>query len=270
MPYSTMVVEGPHDAAFIGVLLRERGLRKIEFLAEVDTYWDKLIPKTFPSSPKGRLGHVVGYPDIYETTKDGSKHSVAILVAGGDTRLVSELQTALEILDISQLNAAAIVIDADDVGVENRVNQLLKELAKVNSKKEDKGTPGFPLTLPAAPGIAGGKPRIGIHVLPDNVNTGALETVLLECAKASYTLYREPAIDFVKSMEESSASETDELAHLRNRSDWQKAAVGIIGNLHFPGSALSVAVERGSWLQRTNGTEAGLIAIRKFLDVLLS
>jgi hypothetical protein len=58
--------------------------------------------------------NVVRFPDIYESGPENGNISVAILVADGDSRLVSELRAVLEILDISQLQASAIVSDADE------------------------------------------------------------------------------------------------------------------------------------------------------------
>jgi len=101
MPYFLLVVEGPHDAAFFGQLLRQRGLQKLRLRHEVDPYWEKLIPAKFPTDEAGRLDHVIKYPDIYESQANPEKKSVAIAVAGGDSKLISEFQSALEILDIT-------------------------------------------------------------------------------------------------------------------------------------------------------------------------
>jgi len=269
MPYFLLVLEGAHDAAFFGTLLRYQGFERVKLRSEVDTFWEKLIPTQFPADPKGRLDHVVRYPDVYEFPGE-NRRSVAIIVSGGDSRLVPEFQVALEILDISRLRAAAIVSDANDIGVAARLAQILDGLTEVNTDGTDNAVPGFPLTLPHAPGFADGNPRIGIHILPDNVSAGTLETILLECAITSYPRYRQPAIDLVALINQSCPLDLAELQSLRRGAGPHKATVGIIGNLLFPGSALSVSVDRGSWLDPVTNTEVGLVAARRFLDSLFS
>ena len=87
MDYSLIVVEGPQDAAFVGVLLKERGFKKTKLRNEVDPFWDPLMPKQFPANPQGRLDHVVKFPDIY-TNKD-PQQSVAVAAAGGSGLLAA-------------------------------------------------------------------------------------------------------------------------------------------------------------------------------------
>ncbi len=269
MPYFLLVVEGAHDAMFFGVLLKQRGLTKVKLRADVDPYWEKLIPTTFPANPKGQMDHLVRYPDIYESPDTNNRRSVAIIVAGGDDQLVREFQDALEILDISQLKAAAIVSDANGIGVTARLEQIVAKLEAVSHEETRNFVPGFPLNLPHNPGFADGNPRIGIHVFPDNVNAGTLESVLLDCAATSYHRYRQPAIEFVNAIDQACPAVLPELQSLRGGSGRQKAAAGIIGNLLFPGSALSVSIEKGNWFDPVTNTEPGLVAARTFLDSLL-
>jgi hypothetical protein len=270
MIYFLLIVEGAHDAAFVGALLKQRGIKKVELRSKIDPYWEKLIPTKFPADPNGRLDHVVRYPDIYESDGQNNGRSVAIVVATGDTRLVPEFQVALEILDVLRLRAAAIVSDANGMGVAARIGQIVAGLEAVNDVETTNLIPGFPLTLPHAPGFAEGNPRIGLHVFPDNVNTGTLETVLLECAVTSYSRYRQPAMDFVNSVDYSCPPELAELRPLRGGSGRHKAAAGIIGNLLIPGSALSVSIDRCSWLDPVTNAEPGLVAAQGFIDSLLS
>src|SRR5205809_5639975 len=154
MAYFLLVVEGPHDAAFFGQLLKQRGLRKVGLRREVDPYWEKLIPAKFPADPQGRLDHVIKYPDIYESQAGARQISVAIAVAGGDSKLISEYQSALEILDITRLRSAGIVSDADKSSAAERTAGLVNDLNKINTEGTGNSLPGFPLTLPQGPGVA--------------------------------------------------------------------------------------------------------------------
>jgi hypothetical protein len=270
MAYFLMVVEGPHDAAFIGRLLVEHGLTKIRLRNLVDEYWAQLIPTQFPANPQGRLDHVVHFPDIYETPNP--QHiSVAIAVAGGDSQLIPELQASLEILNLAQLSGVAIISDADDIGVNVRFQQLTDGLNKINAESVANQLQGFPLVLPATPGaVSSGFPRVGVHVFPDNQHQGTLEKVLLECGATSYAPYCGPALQFVKSVDESRPEDVAELVNLRAGSGRDKAAAATVGGLLFPGSSLAVSIERGSWLNPLAGTEVGIGSARSFLALLLA
>lgn len=270
MKYHLAVVEGPHDASFFGVLLRELGFDKIEAVADVDPFWGGLIPRVFPTG--NRLEHVVRYPDMY-TRSGADPRSVAVSVAGGDSRLLSELRAALEILDVTSMSGVCIVADADDQNAPHRFTQLLGGLRALNTShgpggKEGgaAGVPGFPLALPGAAGhIAAGIPKVGIYVLPDNAQPGTLDNILVACAESSLPSLHGPAIALVEAVNSNGPAGDPVLKPLRKPSGPLKATAGIIGNLLYPGSATSASVERGPWLKSATGHEVGLSNLRKFI-----
>ncbi|MBB4859260.1 hypothetical protein HNO88_002589 [Novosphingobium chloroacetimidivorans] len=270
MKYHLAVVEGPHDASFFGVLLRELGFDKVETVAAVDPFWGGLIPRVFPTGD--RLEHVVRYPDMY-TRSGADARSVAVSVAGGDSRLLSELRAALEILDVTSMSGVCIVADADDQNAPHRFAQLLAGLTALNTShgpggKEGgaAGVPGFPLVLPAAAGdIAAGIPKVGIYVLPDNAQPGTLDDILVACAASSLPSLCGPAKALVAAVDANGTAGDPVLKPLRKPSGPLKATAGIIGNLLHPGSATSASVERGPWLRSATGHEIGLSSLRGFL-----
>lgn len=270
MKYHLAVVEGPHDASFFGVLLRELGFDKIEAVAAVDPFWGGLIPRMFPTG--NRLEHVVRYPDMY-TRSGADPRSVAVSVAGGDSRLLSELRAALEILDVTSMSGVCIVADADDQNAPHRFAQLLGGLTALNTShgpggKEGgaAGVPGFPLALPGAAGhIAAGIPKVGIYVLPDNAQPGTLDNILVACAESSLPSLHGPAIALVEAVNSNGTAGDPVLKPLRKPSGPLKATAGIIGNLLYPGSATSASVERGPWLKSATGHEIGLSSLRNFI-----
>jgi hypothetical protein len=262
MDYYLFVVEGTHDATFFGRLLQERGFQKLTKMGQVNLFWHRCIPKIFPVDGD-KLEHVLTYPHFYG--RDDS--SVAIAISNGDSKLMSELRTSLDMVNVRQLRGIAVAIDADDKTAAERFKYLIRQLTKVNEKSVADNVAGMPLTLPSRPGeIAEGTPRVGVYVFPDNSSIGTLETLLLECAATSYKSLQGPAETFIADLDRSLPAASVELSLLRKGSGRQKAAAGIIGNLVMPGSHLSVAVDRGSWFQPLCGREVGVAASRKFLD----
>jgi hypothetical protein len=274
MEYFLSIVEGPHDAAFVGILLKELGYDKIDRLDGVDPYWRVLIPTVFPAGP--RLEHVVRYPDMYIIRGDRPR-SFAVSVACGDSRLLSELRASLEILDASTLSGVLIVADADDFAADRRFDQLLEGLVALNRSHQAggpeggvAGVAGFPLTLPAIRGeVAGGSPRVGIFVLPNNEDPGTLDAVLLECAMTSLPEFVQPSMEAVAAVDAAIGPEDARLKSLRKPSGRSKAAAAIIGNLLYPGSPMSTCIERGPWLRHLTGQEIQITVFRNFLRAFL-
>lgn len=263
------IVEGPHDASFLGVELRERGFEKIETIDDVDDFWGTLIPRIFPA--KDKLTHVVAYPDILHKA-GAAEQSCGIIVAGGDSQLLGELRAALEALDASQIDGICIIADADQHHAGHRHGQLCTGLGALNEThgpggKEGgtAGLPGFPLPIPAFGGISAGKPKVGIFVLPDNDRPGTLDALLVECAQTSFSAVAAQAEAYVVGAHLAVAGDRRFKA-LSKPSGREKAIAGVIGNVLLPGSALSVAIDRGSWHDPRSGHEKGLNAFRAFCD----
>jgi len=266
MTRSLAVVEGPHDAAFIGVELKGRGFVRVEKLDEVDDFWRDLIPKVFPAGAK--LEHVVRYPDIYSLPD--TDDSWAVMVAGGDSRLLSELRVALESLDASRLNAICIIADADDQPANHRYGQLTKGLVALNNMHMPGGTesgtaglPGFPLDIPTIANVTSGAIRVGMYVLPNNSDPGTLDHLLLECAQTSFASIYQSSVDFVEAAAIAVAAD-NRFKGIRKPSGKNKASAGVIGNILLPGSALSVAIDRGAWDKPSSGAEVSLNIFRAF------
>lgn len=273
MPRFLAVVEGPHDASFFGVELRRRGYEKLEEVNAFDPFWRILIPRVFPTGP--RLEHVVRFPDLYRDIANTDR-TCAVLVAGGDSRLVSELRATLEAVDGSGVSGICILADADDRPAQHRHDQLCEGLAALNrshapggSEGGRAGVSGFPLPIPSLGSIADGTPKLGIFVLPNKEEPGTLDALLLECAQTSFAGIFGLTQGFVMAANEAVQSD-DRFKALRKPAGKAKAAAGVIGNVLFPGSALSAAIERGKWHEPTSGGEQSLNRFRDFCDALFA
>lgn len=270
MEYFLFVVEGVHDVALIGSLLKRRGFSKTELLSDADSFWKPLIPRKFPNNPQERLDHVIHFPDLY-TNPAGAGRSVALSSSGGYNSLIEEFQATLNgIRYLQRLTGIAIIADADTVDPPVRFAELCQRLVAINEEGIANSRDGFPLAQPAAAGVVtDANPRFGIYILPDNVAQGTLESLLLECAASSYRPWYQPAIDFVDRFD-IGHPDAPEFRELRKPNGKQKAAVNILGNLLvYPGASLAAAISRGAWFAGLQGTEPGFHTLDRFLADLL-
>ncbi|MBM7331626.1 hypothetical protein JS562_53505, partial [Agrobacterium sp. S2] len=129
MGNSVLAVEGVHDATFFGLLLAERGFKRVVSVADVPVVWQKLIPSNFPVND--RLDHVVHYPDMY-VHQERADTSVAILVGGGGARIKDELIDAIGILRLSMIDKIAVCLDAD-LNAVNAFDEVLRIYDELNN-----------------------------------------------------------------------------------------------------------------------------------------
>lgn len=261
-----IVVEGAHDAAFIGVLLNERGYTMVEEVSDLPQVWQPLIPRAFPAT--NRLSHVVAYPDVYRHPTEA--HSIAIKTAGSVAQLTSELRAAVEILRLSELHTIAMFADADTSQAEAQFAKLSNALSALNRVAADDSLDGFPLAIPQQPGeFASGSPRVGIYLFPDNEKAGTLETLLLECGAHLMPTICEPASGFVRSIDTSHHPEDNRLKRLRKGAGRDKAVAGVIANVNWPGSSLAVALTKSDWLTKPEEKDLAIERVRSFIRDLL-
>lgn len=253
--FHLFIVEGPHDSEFVARLLGYRGLRRVQQQGHVNPYWDNLIPKKYPAEGDLLRRHPV--PLFLQN----AEHAVAINVAVGESKILSKLEAALKLLDVSQLHSIGIVLDADTIeSPADRVRRL-------NSEWDNPD-----LIFPAVPGtVTAGMPRSGVFVLPDNTGQGILEDVLLRCAQLNYpTLLgsaKRHVEEFVRSPAEATAEDLNEI---HRTSGQKKAIVASIVALLRPGRAVQVSIQDNRWLTDTALTLPEVASAISFLDALLA
>ncbi|MBB4007230.1 DUF3226 domain-containing protein [Allorhizobium taibaishanense] len=250
MQHSLVVVEGVHDAAFLGHLLIANGFRAIDNIVDVPDIWRDLIPKIFPDGSK--LKHVVSYPDIYINAV-GREQTVAIKVAGDVSILIEELQASLEILNVSEIYSIAIVADADDIGSNARFDYVKNLLHAMNESVDPRSVRGFPLVVPTdLDKFGGGAPRVGVFILPDNQRAGTLETLLCEFSAERFPLIDSAVKALIYEVDKTVPITEKYLKSFRKGAGKSKAHVSIVGNFLSPGSSLAVSLTKSDWLPTKN------------------
>ncbi|MEA5509167.1 DUF3226 domain-containing protein [Crocosphaera sp. UHCC 0190] len=247
--YSIIGVEGPHDQAFVGKLLRVLGFQdfrkihqgKAEYL---DPFWRKFTPQ-YPKN--GDLYARLDMPSILFT----ETHSIAIYCGGG-----SNLSTNLD--DIlfthppyqTELSAFAIIVDADKKSPKN-IAQNFQETFK----------PYFS-DFPSKPGIiADGKTKTGMYILPDNNNNGVLDSILLKCGKEAYTEYITEAENYISKLDNSSQK-----YHKFKNFDKDKAIIASVVSVLKPGKTNTVSIADNNWISEK--TIQNVIELASFIEFL--
>lgn len=260
MKYGYIAVEGPHDLAFIGRLLKLHRLDRVKMLAELDPFWVPLVPSSYPH--RGDLLKRVPVPTFFAS----DTHTVAVHVVEGDSGFPNTLRDSLDILyqeKVPPLTGIGVLLDADSkMPVPDRFDGLKTTLdaTRFPIAVQFPGTPGVVSSLP---------PHAGIFVLPDNARQGTLEDLLLECAQEVYPTLAAAAQTYVTAA--STANELDKGDHeeLRKPAGRNKALVACIAAYLRPGKAIQVSLQDNRWLEAPLARFPQVVAVHEFLVSLL-
>ncbi len=265
MGNSILAVEGVHDAVFFGLLLAERGFKRVVNVTDVPDVWKKLIPSNFPINDQ--LDHVVHYPDMYihESLVDTS---VAILVGGGGPRIKDELINAIGILRLSTIDKIAVCVDADlDAG--SAFDAIIKIYDELNKWGLEQKVLKSALNLPIKPStFSEGSIRIGGFVFPDNTAVGALETLLIGLADDQFTEISQRSLAFIAEVDGAHDVSDRLMKGFRKGGNRHKTHASIISNFLKPGSSLAVAIEKCDWLP--SDEHSALKSVRHFVGEFVS
>lgn len=253
MRYAYLTVEGPHDLEFVARFLKPHGLRRVTLVADLDPYWDKLVPRVFPH--RGDMARRVPVPVCFR----GDDIAVAMGVAGGDSGIVSHVEETLAMLP-ERPSAIGIVLDADVIHTaRERFDSVLTGLARLN----------LIASLPTQPGqVTETEPRVGVFVLPDNVSQGTLESLLIECADLNYPTLLAAARALVGSVHPA-AFEARDMEEFRKNAGMSKATVSCIASILKPGKAVQTSIQDNRWIDGPSRDLPRIAAFGAFIEKLL-
>lgn len=258
MNYSYIVVEGPHDAAFVARLLTLAGCKLVRPKTQLDPYWHPLIPEKFPVDDD--IVERVRIPHFYQN----QQHSIAVHAAGSDSKIVATLEESLSALalknsPLSSLSAIGAIIDADHSPA-TRFANLRADLLKIPIIANH-----FP-NWPTEPGRIGNSPRTGIFVMPDNQTEGTLESLLLDAASTTWPKILQQATTYVNAAKENLApAERNEIDRPAGPN---KAIAASISNLLRPGYAIQNSIKDDNWLTPATLALPRIAALQTFLHHL--
>lgn len=251
--YAYIVVEGIHDLEVLAQLLKLEGFDRVRQFSSPDRFWEKLVPKSFPIDDD--LLKRVPVPTFVERRD----HSVAIHTAGSLSRITQTVEETMTLLGggATTIEAIGVVVDADDSRPSVRFEALKTKLES------------YGLTLPSSPGLVSiGPPRAGIYVIPDNIGTGTLEHLLLQCAEENYSNLRDTARSYLDSFDKS-ALLSSELAEFTRPFGLEKAWVAAIGNVLKPGKAIQVSLQDNRWIDAGTSSLPDIKNLQRFLKEIV-
>lgn len=247
--YGYLVVEGPHDVEFAYRLLSPFGLDRVHRESELDSFFEPLIPRTFPYD--GELQKRVPVPLFLRS----DTHAIAIHSAVGDSRLVETIQENSLMIDYAELTGVGIILDTD------REVSALKRYEAVKTKMTNLG-----FHLPEDPGmIADSSPKYGAFVLPDNESQGNLEDLLIECAQSAFPDLLSSARQHVTNARDDASFQDPKREDLRKPAEFGKAVVGAIATTLRPGRAVQTSIQDNIWLRGDNLELPKVKAVQDFL-----
>lgn len=257
--YSYLIVEGPHDAEFVGRFLKLAGISAIENISKLDSFWKRLVPTEFPHG--GHLLDRVPVPFFFS----GKSHSVAISTARSDSRIAKTLQETLAVVEweVDELEGLGIILDADKQIPMQRFQNIRNEIQKKVEK----------LMLPNVPGRVdtGTSPRSGIFILPDNNIPGTLEDLLIQCSEVSYPRLLAAADVFINEIESEMVTYTsDEKRDFLSPSGVNKATVGSVANVLKPGKSIQVSIHDNRWVTAETLMVPEIYDFNNFIRCLLN
>ena len=250
MKYAIIGVEGPHDQAFTGKVLKLLGFKDFReelkgLKSDLDPFWRKFIP-VYPK--KGNLYKRLDMPSILFN----DTISLAIY-AGEGSNLVTNLDDILSANPEYQTNLSAfgIVADCD----KSNPDQIVRRYTNC-----------FRNYFPDWPNQAGvvnsNSPRTGIYVLPDNVSQGVLDTLLCSCGEIAYPAYMEKASSYLDEF-----SEEEKKSLKWKNFDREKALVATVVSVLKPGKTNTTSIADNNWVSEQ--TQQQVPALANFIEFLI-
>ncbi|WP_414564493.1 MULTISPECIES: DUF3226 domain-containing protein [unclassified Anabaena] len=241
LKYALIGVEGPHDLAFVGKILKLLKFKEFDGKEHnLDSFWAKFKP-IYPKKG-GNLYERLDMPSIFFT----DTLSVAVY-AGGGSNLAPRLLAILANHPPYQkeIIAFGIIADADKYSPNN--------IAEEYSQK-------FKVYFPGLPTVGGNVDtsylRTGIYVLPDNSQQGVLENILCSCRNYAYPLHMEKAASYLADFD------------AEHKLGWQpfddkKALIATVVSILKPGKTNTVSIKDNDWI--SHNTQNNVPALENFV-----
>ena len=243
MTCSVLACEGAHDQAALTWLAR-----KCLGWSEASSVPQGIRHVFRVDLPRGRKGGTDdGRREPTYLNKGG--HLLIIKGFGGKEGLLA--QGTANYLSVTKAGAVGVIVDADDVGVDRRVESFRTTYGAV-----------FPHARDVVLGkVWGDKPRLGFWVAPDNESQGEMDDALVRAAEHSRGALVKAGETFIASAEKKAPGKWTQK---RN-----KALLGSVYQTEVPGASLASALAAGKcWFDESITEIEPFGKLVKFIDAV--
>lgn len=255
-----IVVEGAHDIAFLGKILKNMNFKEMKHVNEIYPALKKLIPNSFPFT-EDKLNIFNFVPFFYK--KDNQQ--VAIVNANGEQNILNKIENILgeyTIEEIKQINKILIFADGD---LKNRVEKIESILDIDFLQKEFEFLKREDLYLENPRVDICGKFDIALDyfIFPDNESPGRLEDIILEAIKFN----ERDLLDITNSYLDEICPSYKINWNSANSKE-EKSKIGIIGNILVPGAGNTALIhsDKINWLSLSQKDK--IVPLGKIYDFL--
>lgn len=248
--YYFFIVEGPHDSAAIGRLLRPYHCKIVQKLENVDSFWARLIPKSFPY--QNDLLRRMPVPVFYQN----DTISVAIYSAGGEKNIPIALDSLLNIA-VEELAGLAVFFDADEENPKDKFEKMHQEIVSSIDEELYPFIEGLHFNEIKSHPI-----KSSFFIFPNNEEKGTLEDILLEGGKIVYG-------DILGHAEHYLENIPPQYKEKWSEAKYAKSLFGVTANILQPGSANQVSIQRNEWINEETVTQTSQQNLKRFIDGIL-
>ncbi len=226
--HGIVLCEGAHDLAIVTALAQR--LDGWKAFDDVPRGLPERLNDRYPVPKKNKRG--APQFDPLPSYLNAGDRWIEVRQLGGISRLLSTDST--DLLKQVKPDAVAVIVDANDVGVGTRVQQVTDLFSRI---------------YPHAPSLRAGKvctgvPALGLWVAPDNNSNGTLLDPMLAVASKAKPKLTRAAERFVTSCKKLEPG------------DWTKrpvkAILGAAGQTVVPGGSLAVALKECTWIAESD------------------
>lgn len=235
------IVEGAHDVALVGSILKLLKFKNVRNINNLNEVFKNLIPTSFPFDEESlNIFNVV--PCFY---KNNNK-CICIINANGEMNLIEKIDSSLDKIGLNNckyLTKVIIFCDADTENREAKIEGLIdKSFDEDNEFRFEKENliqkrillEGFNIKIP-----------FDFYVFPDNENPGRIEEVLLEIIKREDKELLEKTDKFLNSIPDQYKSKwSDENSQL------DKTRISCVGNIKKPAASMGAIIEKSKWIKK--------------------
>ncbi len=253
-----LLVEGHHDLEFVGKLLRTAfpGFVRVKIAEDLNPFWEVLTKLSFPQD--GDLTKRMEVPGFLQN----DSVSIAVVAANSVSSLVAAGKRTLLRLDTQVPDSIGVILDADsNDDLSTRFFRIKEQL------QEESLFPPLPDELELGD-VSTGSPRMGIFIMPNCIDVGTLEDLLLECSNSEYAHLKGQAEAFIGSIQENQFA-SDDLKEWRKPAGKRKATVSAMAAVLKPSKSIQVSIHDNRWISEASIQSQELQQLLGFLNDLL-